>query len=69
MQDEKNGIVIIEDIPEYEWIQEILNEIPKDIKYKYTIYDLREKKNRYDDIMLVIFITHTPLYLEPINHL
>ena len=52
----KNGILVIEDIPEYEWIQEILNEIPKDIGYKYEIHDLREKKNRFDDIMLVIFI-------------
>ena len=57
----RNGMLIIEDIPEYEWIEEILNEIPKDIDYKYEIHDLREKKNRFDDIMLVIFITHTPL--------
>ena len=52
----RNGRLIIEDIPEYEWIEEILNEIPKDIDYKYEIHDLREKKNRFDDIMLVIFI-------------
>ena len=51
----RNGMLIIEDIPEYEWIEEILNEIPKDIDYKYEIHDLREKKNRFDDILLVIF--------------
>ena len=51
-----NGILIIEDIPEYEWIQEILNEIPEDIDYKHEIHDLREKKNRFDDILLVFSI-------------
>ena len=53
----KYGIVIIEDIPKLHWIQEILDEIPYDIDYNYEIQDLREEKNRFDDIMLIILIT------------
>lgn len=53
----KYGLVVIEDIPQLHWIKKILDEIPYDIDYKYEIHDLREKKNRFDDIMLVILIT------------
>ena len=50
----KHGLLIIEDIPEYEWIEEILREILENISYTYEIFDLRKEKNRFDDIMLVI---------------
>ena len=53
----KNGLLIIEDIPVYEWIEEILKEIPENILFNYQIFDLRDKKYRHNDIMLCILKT------------
>lgn len=60
----KNGLLIIEDIPtlfnipkdrKYNtWIPEILSNIPKNINVAYKIFDLRPKSGRFDDVMLVI---------------
>ena len=57
----KNGLLIIEDIPTPDfskpynlWIPEILSNIPKNINVAYKIFDLRLKSNRSDDVMLVI---------------
>ena len=52
----KDGILIIEDIPDIKWIDTIIKKIPLDIKYKYEIFDLRDKKGRYDDILLLVTI-------------
>ena len=49
-----NGILIIEDIENIDYINDIINKIPKEIKYEYTVYDLRDNKNRFDDIFLYI---------------
>ena len=57
----KNGLLIIEDIPTSDfskpynlWIPEILSNIPKNINVAYKIFDLRPKSGRFDDVMLVI---------------
>ena len=50
------GLLILEDIPDIEWIDILIKLIPKDVSYTYKVYDLRYIKNRYDDIMLVIYI-------------
>lgn len=52
----KNGIMIIEDIPDISWINIIIEKIPSDINCKYETFDVRLEKNRYDDILLVIYI-------------
>jgi predicted O-methyltransferase YrrM len=51
---EDDGILIIEDIQKIEDIQILTNETPEEYKKFIEIYDLRENKNRYDDILFVI---------------
>lgn len=51
-----NGIMVIEDIQDVDTIKEILSVIPDSEIYDYKprVFDLRDKKNRYDDVILVI---------------
>uniref|UniRef100_A0A6C0D257 Methyltransferase n=1 Tax=viral metagenome TaxID=1070528 RepID=A0A6C0D257_9ZZZZ len=48
------GIMIIEDIPDIDWIQDFINLIPLNAARTESI-DLRYIKERWDDIMLVIY--------------
>lgn len=50
----EDGILVIEDIQAIEWIDTLKSDIPDDLKQYVEVYDLREKKNRYDDILFVI---------------
>jgi hypothetical protein len=50
----EDGILIIEDVPEWEWIELLKNEVPETLKCFVNAYDLRPNKNRYDDIVFVI---------------
>lgn len=49
-----DGILIIEDIQSFEWIEILKNEVPQHLKSFIKIYDLRQNKNRYDDIVFTI---------------
>jgi len=49
-----DGILIIEDVQSIEWIEILKIEVPEDLKKYIKIYDLRENKNRYDDIVFTI---------------
>lgn len=49
-----DGILIIEDIQDEKWIDEIKMEFPDEYKDKVKVYDLRHIKNRYDDILIVM---------------
>jgi len=49
-----DGILIIEDVQSWEWIDKLKNEVPEDLKQFIKIYDLRQNKNRYDDIVFTI---------------
>ena len=49
-----DGILIIEDVQCFDWIDILKNEVPEDIKKFIKIYDLRQNKNRYDDIVFTI---------------
>jgi len=49
-----DGILIIEDVQSIDWIEELKNEVPEELKEYVFVYDLREKKGRYDDIVFVI---------------
>ena len=49
-----DGILIIEDIPDWKWIEILTNETPKNLRKFIKSYDLRDKKNRYDDIVFTI---------------
>jgi cephalosporin hydroxylase len=48
------GILIIEDIQDYEHCGVIINEINKNDFKSIEIIDLRKNKNRYDDILIVV---------------
>jgi len=50
----EDGILIIEDVQCWEWIDILKNEVPENLKQFIKIYDLRPNKNRYDDIVFTI---------------
>ena len=50
----ENGILIIEDIQDWDWIEILKNETPEYLKKYIQVYDLRNNKNRYDDIVFTI---------------
>jgi len=49
-----DGILLIEDIQSFDWIDILKNEVPEHLKQFIKIYDLRENKNRFDDIVFTI---------------
>jgi hypothetical protein len=55
-----DGILIIEDVQQIEWIEILKNEVPESLKPYIHVYDLRENKNRYDDIVFTIDKTKIP---------
>ena len=49
-----DGILIIEDVQSWDWIDILENEVPENLKKFIKSYDLRSNKNRYDDIVFTI---------------
>ena len=49
-----DGILIIEDVQSMDWIDELIQAVPENLKKYVSTYDLRHIKNRYDDIVFVI---------------
>ena len=49
-----DGILIIEDVQSWDWIDILREEVPENLKKFIKVYDLRENKNRYDDIVFTI---------------
>jgi hypothetical protein len=49
-----DGILIIEDVQDWNWIDILKNEVPDHLKPFIKIYDLRPNKGRYDDIVFTI---------------
>ena len=47
-------ILVIEDIPDIKWIQILTNCVPNAYRKYIHIADLRNVKNRWDDIMFII---------------
>jgi glycosyltransferase involved in cell wall biosynthesis len=54
----EDGILIVEDIQEYSWLEVLMNVTPEHLKAFIKIYDLRHNKNRYDDIVFTIDLTN-----------
>ena len=50
----EDGILIIEDVQSWDWIDILKNEVPEHLQKYIKVYDLRENKNRYDDIVFTI---------------
>jgi len=51
---EEDGILIIEDVQDWEWINVLYSYVSDELKPFIKIYDLRPTKNRYDDIVFTI---------------
>jgi hypothetical protein len=49
-----DGILIIEDVPDWSWIDVLINEVPEHLKQFVKAYDLRQNKDRFDDIVFTI---------------
>jgi len=49
-----DGILIIEDVQSWDWIELLKKEVPDNLKQYINIYDLRNIKARYDDIVFTI---------------
>lgn len=49
-----DGILIIEDIQSWDWIEILKNEVPENLRKFVRAYDLRPIKKRYDDIVFTI---------------
>ena len=49
-----DGILIIEDVQSWDWIDILANEVPENLKQYIKVYDLRPVKGRCDDIVFTI---------------
>ena len=49
-----DGILIIEDVQDWDWIEILKKEVPEHLKQYVKTYDLRANKGRYDDIVFTI---------------
>jgi hypothetical protein len=49
-----DGILIIEDVQELEWIDILKSQVPESLKQYVKTYDLRANKGRHDDIVFTI---------------
>jgi cephalosporin hydroxylase len=49
-----DGILIIEDVQSWDWIDILKSRVPEELKPFIKVYDLRPNKNRYDDIVFTI---------------
>lgn len=49
-----DGILIIEDVQSFDWIETLKTAVPEHLKPFIKIYDLRHIKGRYDDIVFTI---------------
>ena len=49
-----NGILIIEDVQDINWVNDIKQSFPEEFRDYVKVIDLRNVKNRYDDIMIVL---------------
>lgn len=50
----EDGILMIEDIPDPNWVSSLIRATPDHLKKFIEVYDLRHIKNREDDIVFVI---------------
>lgn len=49
-----NGVLILEDVADWNWIEQLKECVPDNLKEFVETYDLRQNKGRYDDIVFVI---------------
>jgi cephalosporin hydroxylase len=54
----EDGILIIDDVQDWSWIEILKNEVPSQLKEFVKVYDLRPNKYRYDDIVFTIDLSN-----------
>ena len=62
-----DGILIIEDVQSWDWIDILKDSVPDELKKYITVYDLRPNKGRYDDI--VFTINKQPIFIPKSEYL
>lgn len=50
----EGGVLVVEDVPQDSWIPILQNATPQQYSQYVKVYDLRPKKNQFDDILFVI---------------
>jgi hypothetical protein len=50
----ETGILIIEDVQSWDWIEILKDEVPENLKQFIKVFDLRSNKDHYDDIVFTI---------------
>lgn len=50
----EDGILIIEDVQSVDWFEHLSNQVPEDLKKYIKVYDRRNIKGRYDDLVFTI---------------
>jgi hypothetical protein len=55
-----DGLLVIENIPCWDWINTFRNAVPETLRPFIQVYDLRPTKNRYDDLVFTIDKSHRP---------
>jgi hypothetical protein len=50
----EDGILIIEDVQDFNWFEILKNEVPESFRQYVKIYDLRHIKGRYDDLVFTV---------------
>jgi hypothetical protein len=58
------GLLVIEDIPDPEWVHYIFGAVPEHLKKFCEAYDFRTIKRRHDDIIFVIDFKHPELPVQ-----
>lgn len=53
-----DGILIIEDVQDWSWIEMLRSTVPIHLQPYIKTYDLRSNKNRWDDILFVIDLSN-----------
>jgi hypothetical protein len=50
----EDGILIIEDIQQYNWVNSLKSTVPETLRKYVEVFDRRNVKGRYDDILFVV---------------
>lgn len=53
----EDGILVVEDIQHWDWIDKLKSFVPDQYKPYIKVFDLRNNKDRYDDILFVVDLT------------
>ena len=57
-----DGILIIEDVKELNWLYTLKDAVPDELKPYVKAFNLRKNKNRFDDIVFIIDKFNGPLF-------